>query len=194
MQSFDDAGLDGAYEKELDALFRSNPEASDYMLGDVEDTVSDPFVSASNEAIQPRNVHFSSKKDTWGTPWKLFNELSAQYGPFDLDVCALPENAKCPNFFSPEQDGLSQVWRGKCWCNPPYSRQITAWLDKAVREVGEYHAKRVVCLLPARTDTKWWHDLVVPFASDIKFLRGRVKFQGSKNSAPFPSCIVVFEF
>ncbi len=135
------------------------------------------------------SVHFSSKSDDWATPQDLFNILDAKYH-FDLDVCASAENAKCPVYFTKEQDGLKQEWEGVCWMNPPYGREIGKWIKKAYESaIG---GAIVVCLLPARTDTAWWHDYAMK--GSITFLRGRLKFGGHKNSAPFPSAIVVFDF
>jgi phage N-6-adenine-methyltransferase len=133
-------------------------------------------------------VHFSSQTDQWATPQYLFDELNARFG-FTLDVCALPENAKCPRFFTPDMDGLSQSWLGEvCWMNPPYGREIGLWVQKAW-ESSQY-GSIVVCLLPARTDTRWWHEYCM--RGDITFIRGRLKFGDAKNSAPFPSAIVLF--
>ena len=132
------------------------------------------------------DVMFSSKTDLWATPQDLFDKYDAIYN-FETDVCALPENAKCKRFFTPEMDGLKQEWTGVCWCNPPYGRQIGKWVEKAVKSFAT-----VVMLLPARTDTKWFHDWRLPYGK-IEFLRGRLKFSGCDNSAPFPSMIVVFE-
>ena len=129
---------------------------------------------------------FSSKTDLWETPQDLFDKYDAIYH-FETDVCALSENAKCKRFFTPEMDGLKQEWTGVCWCNPPYGRQIGKWVEKAVKS-----SATVVMLLPARTDTKWFHDWCLPYGK-IEFLRGRLKFGGCDNSAPFPSMIVVFE-
>lgn len=138
------------------------------------------------------NPHFSTQRQDWATPWKIFRWIDKQYGPCELDVCALPETAKCEAYFTPEDDGLGQAWRGVCWMNPPYGKEITAWVRKAYREVYLLkNATRVVCLLPARTDTRWWHDYVSR-AAKCEFLRGRIKFQGAKYNAPFPSVVVVF--
>lgn len=134
------------------------------------------------------SIHFSSKTDLWATPQSFFDELNAEFG-FDLDVCTLPENAKCPCFFTPAQDGLKQTWVGTCWMNPPYGREIGNWVCKA-HDSARIGAT-VVCLVPARTDTSWWHTWVLK-ASEIRFVRGRLKFGDSKNSAPFPSAVVVF--
>lgn len=131
---------------------------------------------------------YSSQTDMWETPQDLFDDLDREFH-FDLDVCAIPENAKCKKFYTPEQDGLRQPWDGTCWCNPPYGRDIGQWVRRALfASVSGY---TVVMLLPARTDTKWFHDYIYKRA-EIRFLKGRLKFGNSKNSAPFPSMIVVF--
>jgi phage N-6-adenine-methyltransferase len=135
------------------------------------------------------DVMFSSKTDEWETPQALFDELNREFG-FTLDVCALPENAKCDLFFTPKTDGLSQSWKGHmCWMNPPYGREIGKWVKKAYEE--SQRGATVVCLLPARTDTRWFHDYIYGKA-EIRFLRGRIKFVGAENSAPFPSMIVIY--
>ena len=135
------------------------------------------------------NVHFSSKTDEWETPQDLFDKLNKEFG-FDLDPCATEENKKCECFYSPSEDGLSKCWGGSnaVFMNPPYGRQIGKWVEKAMNE-SVYTT--VVCLLPARTDTKWFHDCILPYG-EIRFLRGRLKFGNSKNSAPFPSMVVIF--
>lgn len=133
------------------------------------------------------NVHFSSKTDLWETPQDIFDKLNSEFR-FELDVCAIPENAKCINYFTPEQDGLTKEWNGTCWMNPPYGREIIYWIRKAYE--SSKNGVTVVCLVPARTDTKWWHDYVMK--GEIRFIRGRLKFGGQKNSAPFPSAIVIF--
>jgi phage N-6-adenine-methyltransferase len=130
---------------------------------------------------------FTSKTDMWETPQFVFNALDLVFN-FTLDVCATPDNAKCERYFAPEIDGLQQKWDGVCWMNPPYGREIGKWIKKAYEESLE--GATVVCLLPSRTDTKWWHDYCMK--GEIHFIRGRLKFGNSKNSAPFPSAIVVF--
>lgn len=132
---------------------------------------------------------FSSNTCMWATPQDLFNRLNDQYH-FQTDVCAIAENAKCKHYFTPEQDGLSQPWTGVCWCNPPYGREIHKWVAKAVADTTTLGSK-VVMLLPARTDTKWFHDFCLPYGK-ITFIKGRLKFGDSKNAAPFPSMIVEF--
>lgn len=133
------------------------------------------------------SVHFSSATDLWATPQDFFDRLNAEFG-FETDVCATDENAKCPKYFTEATDGLAQQWTGVCWMNPPYGRTIGAWMAKA------WHSSQagatVVCLVPARTDTAWWHDYAAK--GEVRFIRGRLKFGGHKNSAPFPSAVVVF--
>ena len=132
---------------------------------------------------------YSSQTDMWETPQDLFDDLDREFH-FDLDVCAIPENAKCKKFYTPEQDGLRQPWDGTCWCNPPYGREIEKWVRRALfASVSGY---TVVMLLPARTDTKWFHDYIYKRA-EIRFVKGRLKFGNSKNSAPFPSMVVIFK-
>lgn len=135
------------------------------------------------------SVHFSSKTDMWATPQAFFDKVAAEHGPFDVDVCALPENAKAPVFFTPADDGLKQEWRGRCWMNPPYGRGIGDWMRKAY-EASQAGAK-VVCLVPARTDTAWWHDYAAKGA--VTFIRGRLKFGDAASNAPFPSALVIFQ-
>ena len=133
---------------------------------------------------------FTSTTDLWATPQDFFEKVSAEFAP-ETDVCALPENAKCARFFTPEIDGLAQSWTGVCWMNPPYGREIGKWVEKA-----HYEAKRgakVICLLPARTDTRWFHEHILGKA-EIRFIKGRLKFGDGKNSAPFPSMLVIYSF
>lgn len=130
---------------------------------------------------------FSSTSDTWATPQDLFDLLDREFH-FSLDVCALPNNAKCSRYFTPEEDGLKQKWTGVCWMNPPYGRQIADWIKKAFE--SSRSGATVVCLIPSRTDTKWWHTYVM--RGEIRFIRGRVQFVGGTSSAPFPSAVVVF--
>lgn len=137
-------------------------------------------------------VHFSSARQDWSTPWEFFKAQEAEFGPFDLDVCATSENAKCARFYTPEQNGLDLPWTGRCWMNPPYGREIGKWVRKASEEIHK-QADHVVCLLPARTDTAWWHDYVAPHAERVVFIQGRITFEGADNAAPFPSVIVVFK-
>lgn len=132
---------------------------------------------------------FTSNTDEWATPQHLFDELNKEFN-FTLDVCANEHNAKCKTFFNKELNGLNQIWSGICWMNPPYGRQIRHWIEKAYQSSIE--GATVVCLLPARTDTSWWHDYCINGGAEIRFLRGRLKFGDSINSAPFPSAVVIF--
>ena len=127
------------------------------------------------EKAMKTDVLFSSRSDLWETPKELFDELNAEFH-FNLDVCALSENAKCDQYYTPEQDGLSQPLYGRCWCNPPYGRQVWRWVEKAARSALE--GATVVMLLPARTDTRWFHRWIYRRA-EVRFLPGRLKFNGA---------------
>lgn len=129
---------------------------------------------------------YSSASDLWETPQHIFDQYNNIYH-FDIDVCAIPENAKCEKFYTPEDDGLLQKWEGVCWCNPPYGKEIEKWCIKAALSDAT-----VVMLIPARTDTKWFHDWVLPYA-EIQFVRGRLKFGNAKAPAPFPSLIAIYD-
>ncbi len=125
----------------------------------------------------------------WGTPQVLYDGLSTEFN-FTVDVCATYENTKCEHFWDKEMDGLLRDWSNhNCWMNPPYGREIIKWVKKAYDE--SLRGATVVCLLPSRTDTRWWHDYVMK-AKEIRFIKGRLKFGGAKNSAPFPNCVVIF--
>lgn len=132
---------------------------------------------------------FSSETDLWETPQETFDKLNEEFN-FDLDVCANEENYKCEKYFSLENDGLAQEWVGTCWMNPPYGREIGKWVEKAYE--SSLRGNTIVCLLPSRTDTKWFHNYVLGKA-EIRFIKGRLKFGDSKNSAPFPSLIAIFK-
>ena len=134
------------------------------------------------------DVMYSSSKTDWETPQALFDKLNEEFS-FNTDVCATTENAKCEHFYSPEDDGLEQDWRGVCWMNPPHGRDISRWMKKAYEE--SLKGATVVCLTFARTDTKWWHEYAMK-AAQIRFIKGRVRFEGADSSAPFPSVIIVF--
>lgn len=136
-------------------------------------------------------VMFSSATDEWATPQDLFDELDSEFR-FELDVCANESNHKRDKYYTKEQDGLSMPWvaDGAIWCNPPYGREIGKWVSRAQRASAD---TTVVMLLPARTDTKWFHDYIYKMPNvEIRFIKGRLKFGGGKNSAPLPSMIVVF--
>lgn len=132
---------------------------------------------------------FSSATDLWATPQDFFDSLNDEFH-FELDACAVPENTKCERYITPDMDGLTQNWdASSIWCNPPYGREVGKWVAKAAREAME--GKTVVMLLPARTDTRWFHQYIYHKA-EIRFIRGRLKFGSSMNNAPFPSMICIF--
>ena len=132
---------------------------------------------------------FSSNSDEWATPQEIFDELNREFN-FNLDVCATESNHKCNLFFTQKDDGLSKKWGGyRVFCNPPYSK-ISEWVKKAYYESFTPNTL-IVLLIPARTDTKYFQEYIYN-RSEIRFIKGRLKFGNSKNSAPFPSMIVIF--
>jgi phage N-6-adenine-methyltransferase len=132
---------------------------------------------------------FTSVTDEWETPREFFDAVNEVFH-FSLDVCATRTNAKCGRYFTKAEDGLLQSWNGVCWMNPPYGREISLWVRKAY-ESSLKTGTVVVCLLPARTDTRWWHEYVIASAERVRFIRGRLRFSG-RGPAPFPSALVVF--
>ena len=135
-------------------------------------------------------VMFSSKTDLWATPQDFYDKLNEEF-QFNLDPCATKENAKCERYFTKEQDGLKQDWKGsRVFCNPPYGRAIKDWVRKCSEESKKINTL-VVMLIPARTDASYFHEYIYNKV-EIRFVRGRLKFGDSNNSAPFPSMIVVF--
>ena len=136
------------------------------------------------------NGMYTSNTDEWETPQKLFEELKKEFG-LHIDSCATKQNAKCNLYWDKEADGLQQDWDNHhIWMNPPYGREIGKWVEKASKIKGKNGL--VVCLLPARTDTKWFHDYIYGKA-EIRFIKGRLKFDDQVNPAPFPSAIVIFK-
>jgi len=138
------------------------------------------------------DIMFSSKTDLWETPQSFYDELDKEF-QCTLDPCATPENAKCEMFFTKEMNGLTQNWGGcnSVFCNPPYGKEIGKWVKKAYEE-SKKNDTTVVMLIPARTDTAYFHDYIYHKAKEIRFVKGRLKFGQSKNAAPFPSMVVVF--
>lgn len=128
--------------------------------------------------MKKNQVHFSSARHDWKTPKAVYQTLDAEFG-FDFDPCPI----------NPKFDGLSIDWGGVNFVNPPYGRQIPKWIEKGYEEYQK--GKTVVFLIPSRTDTKWWHDFLMK-ADEIRFIRGRLKFDDGKYPAPFPSAIVIF--
>ncbi len=135
------------------------------------------------------DVHFSSASDLWSTPKDFYDRLNSEF-EFNLDPCATKENAKCETFYTLEKDGLKQDWgKSTVFMNPPYGREIKKWMKKAYE--SSLRGAKVVCLVPSRTDTNWWHDYAMK--GDVRFIKGLLKFGDAKNSAPFPSAIVIFK-
>jgi phage N-6-adenine-methyltransferase len=148
----------------------------------------EPTAVKVREAVgRQMGVHYSSETPEWSTPQDLFDELHSEF-EFELDVCATADNAKCERYFSVDQNGLEQEWRGVCWMNPPYGDAIKQWVTKA--HESALAGATVACLVPARVDTGWWWDHCR--YGEIRFLRGRLKFGGGDTSAPFPSAVVIF--
>ena len=145
-------------------------------------------------------VHYSSETNEWATPQDFYDKLDKDFN-FNLDPCSTKDNAKCDKFFTIDDDGLAQSWVGyNVFMNPPYGREIKFWIEKALKETllgAERERERertiVVCLIPARTDTQYWHDYIFGKAKEVRFVKGRLKFGDGKNSAPFPSAVVVFD-
>ena len=137
-----------------------------------------------------KELHFKSDIQTWETPKAFFDQLNRLFG-FTLDACASSENAKVGNYYTVEQNALIQEWQGVVWCNPPYGREQVKFIQKAYDESVK-HGSTVVCLIPARPDTKVWQDLIFAKADQVCFIKGRLKFGNSKDAAPFPSALIVF--
>jgi site-specific DNA-methyltransferase (adenine-specific) len=151
--------------------------------------IPDNLSSPTNEKSRLTRGLFTSRTEEWETPAYVFTPLNLEF-KFQVDVCATSENAKCKIYFDKSADGLKGEWSPfRCWMNPPYGRDISKWVKKAFNE--SQRGALVVCLIPSRTDTKWWHDWVMR-ASEIRFVSGRISFGSSKNSAPFPSCIAIY--
>lgn len=173
----------------LNALYSAEGDGGD-APGAPEDSFDDWTPPPAADEDEPRDkmaVHYSSDDRRWETPQPLFDLLNEEFN-FTLDVCALPENAKCQRFYSPEADGLSQEWEGVCWMNPPYGDEIKHWVRKAYQSA--LRGTTVVCLVPARTDTRWWWEYCIK--GEIRFLKGRLRFGNAENGAPFPSAVVIF--
>lgn len=134
------------------------------------------------------NALFSSEDSGWETPKWFFAALDSEFR-FTLDVCASMDNRKCKVFYSIHQDAFRLQWRGTCWMNSPYGRDIGRWMAKAKVSALENNAT-VVCLVPARCDTNWWFDHAR--FGEVRFLKGRLKFEGAPSAAPFPSALVIY--
>lgn len=149
-----------------------------------------PPIRNAHELSQSMAVMTSSEDMTWATPQEWFDYLDLEFG-FTLDPCCVIETAKCAKFYTPKEDGLSKPWaEERVFMNPPYGRDLPTWMRKAHIEARDNGAL-VVCFIPARVDTEWWHSYAAK-ASEIRFPKGRVKFANAENSAPFPVAIVIF--
>jgi phage N-6-adenine-methyltransferase len=140
------------------------------------------------------NNKFNSVKQDWTTPQSLFNKINLEFN-FEWDLAASETNAKCSKFFTKEQDGLKQIWNGVCWLNPPYgdkSSKMVDWIKKAYNDSKNNDKLTVVMLIPARTNTKWFHEYCMK-AAELKFILGRPKFGDSKHGLPQPLVLVVFK-
>ena len=150
------------------------------------------IISKSNSMVKLKiEACLSSKTIEWATPREFFNKLDEEFH-FNLDPCSTRENAKCEKHYTIEEDGLSQDWGGhRVFCNPPYGREIPKWVRKCYYESRKPNTI-VVMLIPARTDTSYFHDYIYGKAKEIRFIRGRLHFNDGKEGAPFPSMVVVF--
>lgn len=136
------------------------------------------------------DVMYSSLTGEWGTPQDFFNELNREFN-FTLDVCATKDNTKCSKFFTKEEDGLKQDWsKDIVFMNPPYGGHTGDWIKKALEESQK--GAIVVCLIVSSTDRSYWHDYIFPYAKQIRFIRGRLKFGEAESTAPFASAVVIF--
>lgn len=134
---------------------------------------------------------FTSNTAEWATPQAFFDELDTEFN-FDLDPCSTDSNAKCKLHYTVDSDGLTQNWGGRrVFCNPPYGKEIGKWVRKCYEE-SQKPDTLVVMLIPARTDTAYFHDYIYNKAREIRFIRGRLHFNDSKQAAPFPSMVVIF--
>ena len=130
---------------------------------------------------------FTSLSHEWQTPPEIFNPLNDEFG-FTVDAAATDENALLPRYWTKREDSIKQDWSGeRIWCNPPYGRDQQLF----VRKAAKLEAEVAVLLIPARTDTRIWHECIFPMA-EIRFVKGRIQFVGAPSGAPFPSAVVVW--
>ena len=150
-------------------------------------------VLVDGERVQrvARDIHVDDAEVVNAAGMLLMPGFIDAHTHFDLDVCAFPHNAKCLAYFTKEDDGLARDWgKHTCWMNPPYGKDIKAWMTKALD--ASRRGATVVCLVPSRTDTAWWHDTVIAGGAEVRFVRGRLRFVGAEHPAPFPSAVVIF--
>lgn len=136
-----------------------------------------------------KQTWFNANSIEYETPDEIFEPLALEFG-ITLDVAATNKNAKCKNYFTAEDNGLLKDWDGVCWMNPPYGRVMKKWVEKAYNEYLK--GNTIICLLPARTNTNWWHEFIIPNA-EIRFIKGQVKFKGFKRCLWMPMAIVIFK-
>lgn len=132
--------------------------------------------------------NFKSDNIIYSTPHKLFDVINQEFN-FNLDVCALPENAKCKNYFTPEIDGLKQDWTGICWMNPPFNKELKKWIIKA-RDESKKHNSIICCLVPFRGNTIWFRDVCMD--AEIRFIIGEVNFNELERGLWLPMCLMIF--
>ena len=130
---------------------------------------------------------FKSESEEWTTPDSIFVPLNDEFH-FTIDVAGSKDNAKCPNYYSKEDDALTKEWRGICWLNPPYGPNLPKWIKKAWDEAKK--GATVVMLLPARTNTNYWHNYC--FKGEVRFIRGYPKFNNAVQGLKFPLAVVIF--
>lgn len=149
------------------------------------------FVRGILGSLGNRNRRRYSGRDDWRTPRHIFDLLNEEFG-FTLDACASPENALCGTYYTAADDALSKApWRGTVWCNPPYRSDVIGRFVEVAKCSAESGCATVVMLVPVRADNSWWHDHALE-AAEIRFVRGRVRFDGMNGSAPFASAVLVF--
>ena len=133
----------------------------------------------------------TSKTDDWASPREMVEAWSKTHGPFTFDPCASETNATALEYLTEQDNGLMHPWKGKIWFNPPYGRVLSHWMEKANLELDSGRVELIVALLPARTDTRWFHNHVLARRHTVQFIKGRVKYGNGKSPAPFPSIIVI---
>ena len=187
-QTLDDAGISGVSAHTWQKVARVPTQSFEAYLAEVDYTAEGATITG---LLKYAGTWFGrSDMGEWKTPQWLFDTLNKEF-EFDLDVCAVPENAKCKRYYTPDDDALMQNWKGTCWMNPPYGTTIKDWMSKA-RQSAQNGAV-VVCLVPARPDTNWWWNNCIEedIKTEIRFIKGRLQWPDNDTVAPFPSAVVV---
>lgn len=147
-----------------------------------------PYEIVAPPKLKSKSVHHSSNSNEWSTPQDFFDRLNAEFS-FTLDPCCTADNRMCEKYFTQAEDGLSKSWvNERVFMNPPYGRSIPKWMCKAHLE--SRNGALVVCLVPSRTDTRWWHNYAAK--GEVRFVKGRLRFSNSYSNAPFPCAVVIF--